>query len=443
MHARLLESDTMQLTSIRSLLLLSAQFCGSHPGAGARSSAIGGETDAPSAQTSQPPEEAIIVTARRREESAQDVPLAISVIGGEQLDATGAFNVQRLQQLTPALHFYSSNPRNTAINIRGIGVPFGLTNDGFDQGVGIYVDDVYFARIASATLDFLDVEQIEVLRGPQGTLYGKNTTAGRDQHHHQPPDLRLRRQRRGELRQSRLQAGQGFGLRPAVGANWPGGLPFPPPAAAGTIYNVATGNWINEQDNLGLRGQLLWEPERRSRSAAGGRLQPQDPECCAQIYVRTGATQRPLNRQYAALSAAQGYQVVSTNPFDRLTDVDAPSQRRQRDRRWFGARQVGYRARHVHLDHRLSLLGLEARERSRLYRPADQHASNNPSQQNQYTQEFRYSHVADNFDFVIGAFAFHQEVRTQGPDAVRPRRQPLADQPQQRAGERSQLCSTG
>src|SRR5690606_27867258 len=84
----------------------------------------------------------------------------------------------RLQQLTPSINFFSSNPRNSAVNIRGIGVPFGLTNDGFDQGVGIYVDDVYFSRIASATLDFLDVAQIEVLRGPQGTLYGKNTTAG-------------------------------------------------------------------------------------------------------------------------------------------------------------------------------------------------------------------------------------------------------------------------
>ena len=80
--------------------------------------------------------------------------------------------------MIPTVQFYSTNPRNSAINIRGLGAPFGLTNDGIEPGVGLYIDGVFFARPASATLDFLDVDQVEVLRGPQGTLFGKNTTAG-------------------------------------------------------------------------------------------------------------------------------------------------------------------------------------------------------------------------------------------------------------------------
>src|SRR5690606_22882458 len=91
----------------------------------------------------------------------------------------------------------------------------------------------------------------------------------------------------------------------------------------GTIFNVASGNWINEQDNLGLRGQLLFKPNEDLRITLAGDYSKQNPECCGTVYVRTGATQRPLSRQYEALAAAQGYTVVSTNPFDRLTDVDA------------------------------------------------------------------------------------------------------------------------
>ncbi len=139
------------------------------------------ETQTAAAQTAPArvgPIEEIVVTARRREENVQDVPVAITVVGSDVLDAQGVYNVNRLTQLQPSLQFYSTNPRNTFVNIRGLGAPFGLTNDGFEQGVGIYVDQVYYNRIASATLDFVDVQQVETLRGPQGTLYGKNTTAG-------------------------------------------------------------------------------------------------------------------------------------------------------------------------------------------------------------------------------------------------------------------------
>ena len=97
--------------------------------------------------------EVIIVTARRRAETAQEVPLAISVVRGDSIEATGNFNVVKLQQLAPTLQFYTTNPRNTSVNIRGLGVPFGLTSDGFEQGVGIYVDDVYNSRVAAATFD--------------------------------------------------------------------------------------------------------------------------------------------------------------------------------------------------------------------------------------------------------------------------------------------------
>ena len=122
--------------------------------------------------------EQVLVTARRREENAQEVPVALSVIGIQQIEATGSYNVAQLTQLTPSVQFFSSNPRNTAITIRGLGTSFGLTNDGLEPGVGLYIDQVYMSRPAAATFDLVDIDRVEVLRGPQGTLFGKNTTAG-------------------------------------------------------------------------------------------------------------------------------------------------------------------------------------------------------------------------------------------------------------------------
>ena len=95
--------------------------------------------------------ESVVVTARRVEEAVQDVPIPVSVIKGDLVADAGAFNVNRMKEMLPTVQFYSTNPRNSAINIRGLGAPFGLTNDGIEPGVGLYIDGVFFARPAAAT----------------------------------------------------------------------------------------------------------------------------------------------------------------------------------------------------------------------------------------------------------------------------------------------------
>jgi iron complex outermembrane receptor protein len=359
------------------------------------------------------PEAEILVTARRRAEASQDVPLAISVVGGEHLDNTGAFNVGRLQQLTPTLQFYSSNPRNSAANIRGIGAPFGLTNDGIEQGVGIYVDDVYYSRAASSTFDFLDVARIEVLRGPQGTLYGKNTTAGALNITSRQPSFNFEGRAEvsiGNLGFKQAKAAVSGPLSDKLAAR----VAISATSRKGTIFNQATGNWINEQDNLGLRAQLLWRPTPDLDVTLAGDYSVQDPECCGQIYVRTGATQRPLNRQFAALAAAQGYAVPSTDPFARVTDLDADLN---------AGNAIGGGSLRVKWNRGAGTLSSVTAWRFWDWKPANDRdfiglpittASNNPSQQHQYTQEFRYSQTGERLDFVVGLFGFHQTVRTQG-----------------------------
>lgn len=121
---------------------------------------------------------AVTVTAQRREENLLDVPLSVSAFSAERLEATGAVDITTIQRSTPNATIEVARGSNSTLIafIRGVGQQDPLW--GFEPGVGLYVDDVYVARPQGAILDIFDIERIEVLRGPQGTLYGRNTIGG-------------------------------------------------------------------------------------------------------------------------------------------------------------------------------------------------------------------------------------------------------------------------
>ena len=361
----------------------------------------------------------IIVTARHKAESSQGVPLAISVIGGDHIDNTGAFNVGRLQQLTPTLQFYSSNPRNSSVNIRGIGAPIGLTNDGIEQGVGIYVDDVYSSRVASATFDFLDVQRIEVLRGPQGTLYGKNTTAGAINIATRQPTFAF--EGRAELSFGNLGFKQAkAALSGPLTGNLAARIAVSATRRNGTLFNVTTRRQVNEQGNQGVRVQLLWRPTSNLDVTLSGDYNTQNPECCATVYVRTAPTQRPIYRQFGALAAAQGYVPVSRSALDRLTDVDADLN---------AGNKIGGLSAKAKLELGESALTSITAWRFWDWMPSNDRdftglpvttKSQNPSRQNQYTQEFRFGHSGSRLDLNAGLFGYYQTIRTQGLQQLGP-----------------------
>jgi len=367
----------------------------------------------------------IIVTARRRQETAQAVPLAISVVRGDSIEATGNFNVVKLQQLAPTLQVYTSNPRNTSVNIRGLGVPFGLTSDGFEQGVGIYVDDVYNSRVAAATFDFLDVAQVEVLRGPQGTLYGKNTTAGAINITTNQPTFEFEGRAEvsiGNLDFKQAKAAISGPLTDKVAAR----IAVASTTRRGVYYNTRTDRWINEQDNLGIRGQLLFKPTEDLDITLSGDYSSQDPEGVGTVFVRVGRTQRPLTRQYDALvervnaaRRAQGlpdYAVPSRNPYDRLTDLDSSLN---------AGNKIGGASARIRWNVGGGTLTSVTAWRFWDWKPENDRdftglsivaKSQNPSQQDQYSQELRYNYSSDRFDFVAGVFGFKQRIDTQGTE---------------------------
>ncbi|OJU19977.1 MAG: TonB-dependent receptor [Sphingomonas sp. 66-10] len=357
----------------------------------------------------------ILVTARRRAETIQSVPIAMSVIGGKAVSDTGAYNVGRLTQLQPSLQFYSTNPRNSAANIRGLGAPFGLTNDGIEQGVGIYVDQVYYSRIASATFDFTDTDRIEILRGPQGTLYGKNTTAGAINITTRKPSFDT--EARFEVSGGNYDFFQAKGSisGPLVGDVVAGRCSASFTTRRGTIWNTTQEQWQNSQDNLSLRGQMLFRAASNLDITLYADYNRQAPTCCVQYYARLAPTQRPANRQYTALAAAAGYAVPSTNAFDRITDVDTPLRARQK---LGGASMV------ANWDLGPATLTSVTAWRFWNWDPSNDRdfiglpittVSANPSQQDQYSQEIRLgSNGKHAIDYTVGMFYFYQTIDTQG-----------------------------
>ena len=131
----------------------------------------------------------IVVVARRREERLVDVPIAVSALSAEQLSKSQALDVSGIQGTVPNVNLVQGRGTSTNANIfiRGIGQPDALQT--FDPAVGIYVDGVYISRIQGALFNLFDVERMEVLRGPQGTLYGKNTIGGAVNIVSRKPDL--------------------------------------------------------------------------------------------------------------------------------------------------------------------------------------------------------------------------------------------------------------
>ena len=356
----------------------------------------------------------VIVTSRRRREALQDVPIPVSVITASQVEDAGAFNVNRVKEFAPSVQLYSSNPRNTGINIRGLGSPFGLTNDGLDPGVGFYVDGVYYARPAAATFDFVDVERIEVLRGPQGTLFGKNTAQGAFNITTRKPSFRpgatleVSYGNYGYI-QAKASATGPLGKKVAARFSFSG------TQRDGTIENVVTDKKINDLNNVGARAQFLYKPSDNTTITLSGDINRQRPDGYAQVVAGVVQTQRAAYRQFNAIISDLNYSLPSLKAYDRVIDHDTP---------WRSGNDLGGASLNVDMKIGPGTLTSTTAWRYWNWDPSNDRdftglqalsKSQNPSRHRSWSQEVRYAgEISSRVSGVIGLFLIDQAVKING-----------------------------
>ncbi|WP_343517914.1 TonB-dependent receptor [Sphingomonas sp.] len=272
----------------------------------------------------------IVVTARRREERAQDVPIALSVVSGDLIDRTGRTNLIQIAELTPSLTIRSNNARNTFANIRGLGSNSDQ-NDGLEVGVGFYVDDVYFGRIGASQFDLIDLDRVEVLRGPQGTLFGKNTTAGAINITTRAPSFEPELRAEASLGERGYHQVRASISGPIIADRVAARLTVSDTHSDGLLRNAYNGRLVNDFDNLTVRGQLLVTPTEALSIRLTGDYSKQTSYARASsivgVFTRF-ANGAAISNNFNDRVARTGYVLPydPNDPFARIVDFNADVQ---------------------------------------------------------------------------------------------------------------------
>ena len=403
-------------------LALAAAFLASAPARAEENAAV----EAPDAASAAGEGETIVVTAsRRRDENVQDVPVAISVISAAALEKRGDFTLGQIQQQVPSLQVITFNPRNTNINIRGLGSNVALTNDGLENGVGFYIDDVYYGRVGLAQFDLVDLEGIEVLRGPQGTLFGKNTTAGVINVTSRKPTFDPELSAEASIgsygfRQVRASASAGV-IPDLLAVRISGAIS----ENDGFLWNKTTNTRAQDYSNKSVRGQLLFTPDPDLEVRIIGDYSRQEQNYVLGVFAAlhtTYADGTTIPNNFAVRAARfPGYTLPSFQPFDRIGEADSHYQ----------ANMSGYGVSgEVNWN-----LGGAALTSITAYRWWDWDPANDGdstslpivtkaqqvNRQRQFSQEIRLASRGNgNFDYVIGAYYFWQVIRGYGASRYGP-----------------------
>ena len=260
--------------------------------------------------------EEVIVTATKRAESLQDVPVTVTAFTADTIQEAGIINADDLAVLTPALSINTNfSPFNARMTIRGIGT---AQNDpALEPSVGLFVDGVFFGRTGLGASDLTDIERIEVLQGPQGTLYGKNTNAGAISVVTKMPNI--------EETEGYLEAGVGnYGMGEVTAA---ASGPLSDTVAyrlSGNMrqrdgyFDNAGGDDLNDADDWNVQGKLLWEATDQLSFLLNATHVERDTTCCGADAIQSESVNNLL--------AGRGLPSDRNDPFDYDVAVDVDSQ---------------------------------------------------------------------------------------------------------------------
>jgi iron complex outermembrane receptor protein len=282
--------------------------------------------------------EEIIVTANKREESIQEVPMSVTAFTSEFFKDAGVTNLAGLEQYTPSLKITQGTDSNsTSIRIRGIGSVG--TNAGIDPSVGVFIDGVYQGRAGMSIGDLIDIQRVEILRGPQGTLYGKNTAAGAISIITQPPtpaglegtaELTYNTDERAEVRgMVNVPLGDSGHATRLTGYAVDGDHLF---------ENTYTGQGVNDANKWGLKSRTLFDTRGDSDGDGFGEFlftadyAKEDTDCCALAVIEyaglstlnTPGTNTPSQQLQQQLGKnAQGNNILNFISFEDTSRISA------------------------------------------------------------------------------------------------------------------------
>lgn len=355
--------------------------------------------------------EEIVVTAQKREKTLLDTPIAISAFSGDTLEASGIHDIRDLQVLAPSFNLTQSQSSfQTVVSIRAIGSSG--QNPGLEPSVGIYVDGVFRSRTGAAAGDFMSVERIEILRGPQSTLFGKNTSAGVISIITQKPEYEFGGSAEFTYGNYDQIIARGTVTGALVEDKLAVRLSGNYNKRDGFLTNLFDGSDVNDRDRFSVRGQLLFEPSDTVSIRLIADYAEADERCCAAPFFINGPTMGAIALLGGIITGTLG---GSGQPFDRNIAFDGEMRGEHEDFGFSGQIDIDLGAATLtsitayrdfesdtNLDADFTSLSIIA-------------SNGDLTKVQTFTQEFRVtSNGSHTLDWLFGGFYFNQDLSADG-----------------------------